>query len=406
MKYKKGTYLTRYHGEAFTDRADACRCFPQTHSTQHNDLYIVGIQEPEVGKGMGSFANHSTGGNNASVLRVGSAIVLVADRDIEEGEEIFLSYGRPPTLEHSAGGDSYRVAMGTAQYVVTTNDAGEDDIAFVAMLTDDGKPMRYMDTDAQGVLRAVARDNLLELTNVSAVSYACFLRCVALGLHDLLARPNSGGIVGSFLDRARQFLVDVNVPALAREEADDRGVTKMRTRLGEFVLDHVRLAWGCIYDPKNSTNDETVGDMMTTFALAEFGKGFLEEMEKDVQQAANRNAQGEQDGSWSRSGYKADYVVGKLQGAINCRTGDSGQFTSRMVAYMFGVDVYIYDVRRYGISHPRPTPRPRPHRRPRPRPRPRQRTRQRTRKRTPSRTRTRPNSRPNSCMLNVAPGVT
>ena len=130
---------------------------------------------------MGSFANHSTRGNNASVLRVGSAIVLVADRDIEEGEEIFLSYGRPGN-EHSAGGDSYRVAMGTAQYVVTTNDAGEDDIAFVAMLTDDGKPMKYMDTDAQGVLRAVARDNLLELTNVSAVSYACFLRCVVVDL--------------------------------------------------------------------------------------------------------------------------------------------------------------------------------------------------------------------------------
>jgi hypothetical protein len=102
----KGTYLTEYDGER-KSRCDLGNVHPQTHVAECEGVYVNGLRVPIHGRGMGSFANHSTQPNCRKLL-VGAKVVLVATKQISSADEVTMNYG-------SKGSDAYKLAMGEAR---------------------------------------------------------------------------------------------------------------------------------------------------------------------------------------------------------------------------------------------------------------------------------------------------
>ena len=112
MAFKKGDRLTEYDGNVFYDKTEMKDIYPQTHVTQCEDLYVNGLVNPEKGRGMGSFSNHSLQSNAEKVLfDNGRRVLLRATKDIVPGEEVTIYYG-------SDRSDSFRIAMGQMRVVV------------------------------------------------------------------------------------------------------------------------------------------------------------------------------------------------------------------------------------------------------------------------------------------------
>ena len=83
MAFKKGDRLTEYDGNVFYDKTEMKDIYPQTHVTQCEDLYVNGLDNPDKGRGMGSFSNHSLQSNAEKVLfDNGRRVLLRATKDI------------------------------------------------------------------------------------------------------------------------------------------------------------------------------------------------------------------------------------------------------------------------------------------------------------------------------------
>jgi len=104
--FRKGQAITEYDGKIIDwDQAKELREKKQaTHvRTLVSQFYCIdGLKKPLVGRGGGSFCNDSRGSgfaNNATFKKkydsggIRDQVFIVAKRDIEPGEEIFVSYG-------------------------------------------------------------------------------------------------------------------------------------------------------------------------------------------------------------------------------------------------------------------------------------------------------------------------
>ena len=65
--YKSKEFVTIYDGEYGLSEEDLCKRMPQTHINYTEGLYVDGLRELQVGKGMGSFVNHSNKPNSELV---------------------------------------------------------------------------------------------------------------------------------------------------------------------------------------------------------------------------------------------------------------------------------------------------------------------------------------------------
>jgi hypothetical protein len=101
--YRKGDFITQYVGTLLSKE--------QVLENQHNPEYTLlcssfslpylnGINQPIVGKGIGSFINRRNEENSANAKFVyrfaktaEESVWIVAEKDIKSGEEIFISYG-------------------------------------------------------------------------------------------------------------------------------------------------------------------------------------------------------------------------------------------------------------------------------------------------------------------------
>jgi hypothetical protein len=358
--------LTEVAGVGFSSKAAAFECRCQTHIMHADGWWVVGIQEPLVDEGMGSFANHDEKDTNAVVERMqsasGSALVLKASRAISKSEEIFVDYGPEASEE-------YRVAMGSGRFVVETKATGATVINFVEILRD-GDTLKYQGKDSGDAVDKVARDHSFKAIHVAPGNNACFVRSVAIALDDLLKR-NRSAIQGHFFVEATEFLRGVDVLSMKRGLEDFKGATRMRNILGEFVMTRILPAWDNVYDATGGQSDQTIGTAVTALALNEF-PDTMRSIEKEIDKA-RRNNKG--DLAWSASEYAAGHVCDKIKIAVTRRTCDAGALTIRLIAVMFGVDIHVYSVERCSLpAHARTHARARA--RPAPPPRPRKAARQ------------------------------
>ena len=91
---RKGAPLTEYYGTRHHGRHTLGDVYPQTHVTQCEGVYVEGHREPELGKGMGQFANHSSDPNAEWEIHDDNNFVrFKALKTISKGEEIFHNYG-------------------------------------------------------------------------------------------------------------------------------------------------------------------------------------------------------------------------------------------------------------------------------------------------------------------------
>jgi len=90
------TCLTPYDGTLISVDTDACHDISSHYlSIGCQGLVIDGLREPVFGLGLGSLVNHSRSPNAEFVKDVVHLTChLVATRDLLEGEELFVNYGR------------------------------------------------------------------------------------------------------------------------------------------------------------------------------------------------------------------------------------------------------------------------------------------------------------------------
>ena len=90
------TCLTPYDGRLISVNKNASHEISSHYlSVGCQGLVIDGLREPVIGFGLGSLANHSRSPNAEFVKDVVALTChLVATRDILEGEELFVNYGR------------------------------------------------------------------------------------------------------------------------------------------------------------------------------------------------------------------------------------------------------------------------------------------------------------------------
>ena len=149
---KKGTHLTEYFGTKVAARHLLGDVRVQTHIMECEGTYVVGNRSPGFHQGMGQFANHSSKPNCGKAL-VDGRIVLIANKDLEAGEECTLNYG-------DEGSDAYKMAMGTARLVVksTVQDSGHVEYEFTTVpLLVDGQTLRVKAPSAHEALQVASR---------------------------------------------------------------------------------------------------------------------------------------------------------------------------------------------------------------------------------------------------------
>lgn len=118
-RFAKGDVITEYAGPRISsdskrrgrrsmacnaDEYEAAGLVVQTHVAHleprvlGNTIYIDGDREPSAGRGGGSFANHQDSPNAKLHQAWDGRVVLCAERDIEDGGEIYRSYGAAKDL--------------------------------------------------------------------------------------------------------------------------------------------------------------------------------------------------------------------------------------------------------------------------------------------------------------------
>ena len=104
--FADGELMTEYAGNEICSKLDAAKLHIQTHMNHCEGLYVDGLKDPEPGKGMGSFAQHSPADKaSAKVVRHGNTILLQCTRTVVPGDEVTLYYGPEES-------ESYLIAMG------------------------------------------------------------------------------------------------------------------------------------------------------------------------------------------------------------------------------------------------------------------------------------------------------
>ena len=219
VDFAKGDKLTLYDGDVHTSPCTLGDVRPQTHITEQDGLWVAGLVDPQPGRGMGSFANHSLQ-HNAVTTTVGNQIVLIADKPITRGEEVTLNYG-------SEGSDLYRMAMGELRLEVTPTGNGEFKYTHLNLLTD-GQVVRVKAPDSLNALELVAGGHDMAVVNVSGASQGCFYRALAVAIQ---SHPQI-----AIEPRTVAFLAGVDVEALRRREADHPGLKLMRDRMAAFTM--------------------------------------------------------------------------------------------------------------------------------------------------------------------------
>ena len=91
---KKNTIITYYDGETIDwTQAKARSDSSYIRSVSHGYSAIDGLRSPIVGKGAGSFVNHSPH-PNAFFHIMHDIVFIKLKKDVESGEEILVSYGK------------------------------------------------------------------------------------------------------------------------------------------------------------------------------------------------------------------------------------------------------------------------------------------------------------------------
>ena len=168
--------LTDYAGPRVSFQ-EAVQCWPQTHvNGKLRDEWILGLAEPQNGRGLASFVNHSANPNATLEVVISSedgkqhVMLLSGPRSIKEGDELTISYG-------DRGSHSYDIAMGTGRYAWAQN-GSTSSRSFRAVLGWDWEFANAVTRDERelgaggaqhltGVINAIADDSELRVVDVS-----------------------------------------------------------------------------------------------------------------------------------------------------------------------------------------------------------------------------------------------
>ena len=283
---------------------------------------------------MGSFANHSSK-PNAKKVRTGDAIVLEAVQKIKVGEEVTIDYG-------PAGSESYKVAMGTGRYVVSTRQDGSGESISFRPLYINGEVIKVSATTADAALNILAGDLCAEVVSPSAGNQGCFLRCIAILLSDLLSSHQKLRTT-HHMETAKAFLDGVDVASLRKGEPDYAGLQKMRNHISDFVRQLVH-SWDNVFDPTEA-GEATFGDVLTNVAQEDI-PDLLEQVQTfRREQSSNATEEVPQKGTEAAK-QETKRLLDIVAKSLSGRTADSGSLSTLVTALMLGVDVHVYSVNR------------------------------------------------------------
>ena len=324
VAYKKGDLLTKYDG-VDCSRAQVCSIFPQTHINQTEGLYVDGLRTPVVGRGVGSFVNHSVNAN-AKCVRMEGAVVIVATKGIKVGAEVTINYGTKEC-------ESYKVAMGEARLVASARSDGSLDVT-CHPIPKHGATIRHTASNEWEVVEQLARDLHAVAKDPSHDAQGCFHRCVAMALRtDLLTRPEEAllAIRGEHLQRAMAYVDGVDVEALLEGKSEFRALTRMRASTAEFVLS-LGDYWSNQWNPADPSGGTTVGATLVSLAFDE--------------QHSRRNMSSKDRVLKEHKEPEEHAARQRMAAALTARTADCGELAFRLISFMFGVDLHIHDITR------------------------------------------------------------
>ena len=184
--YKSKELVTIYDGEYGLSEEDLCKRMPQTHINYTEGLYVDGLRELQVGKGMGSFVNHSNKPNSELVAWRGK-VVLKTLQVVTQSEEFTVSYG-----SESKEDGPYKVAMGLQRFVWESFGVGRPSRQLRDLLQPRGNhdqvcqfryAVKQVTTRALG--EQFARDHELDMVTVSSAGNGCFFRALLVCLDSL-----------------------------------------------------------------------------------------------------------------------------------------------------------------------------------------------------------------------------
>ena len=133
MAFGQGRTITEYTGKRVDSDFDVARLEVQTHVAYSgtrqlgNPFWVDGDRTPQVGRGGGSFANHSKS-PNAEIVVQNDKIVLRALKPISPGDEIFVDYG-----------SALELAFGAKRKELSRNVNGQQSITSVRV----GEPQKF-----------------------------------------------------------------------------------------------------------------------------------------------------------------------------------------------------------------------------------------------------------------------
>ena len=321
--------MTQYDGTDVLSQATVCSLLTQTHINHTAGLYVDGLRQPEFGRGLGSFVNHDVSAN-AKTERIDGAVVIVATKDINAGEEVTIFYGPKES-------DSYKVAMGQARYVASRRADGSTDVTCIPIPVP-GYIIRYHAIVGLNAVEQLASDMHLEVKNPSADAHGCFHRCVAIALRGLLTSSEDAkvAIKGDHRKLALAYVDGVDVDALSRGESEFPSVAHMRGVTATYVRS-LGDYWGNLENPSDPGDETTVGQALTALAGDEQASrhGVRGGQQIDL---ASDELPGNSDGGGQSE------VIERMAKALTARTADCGELAFRLITYMFGVDLHIFDV--------------------------------------------------------------
>ena len=327
VAYTKGDLLTKYDG-VDCSRAQVCSIFPQTHINQTEGLYVDGLRTPVVGRGVGSFVNHSVNAN-AKCVRMEGAVVIVATKGIKVGAEVTINYGTKEC-------ESYKVAMGEARLVATARSDGSLDVT-CHPTPKHGATIRHTASNEWEVVEQLARDLHAVAKDPSHDAQGCFHRCVAMALRtDLLTRPEEAllAIRGEHRERAMAYVDGVDVKALLDGKSEFRSVKHMRATTAAFVQS-LGDAWSNQWNPADSSGSTTVGATLVSLAYDEI-PDVLSEIVSSKERVLAEHEEPEEE----------HVARERMAAALTARTADCGELAFRLISFMFGVDLHIFDITR------------------------------------------------------------
>ena len=147
---RSGPHHHRVHRQARHSDFDVARLEVQTHVAYSgtrqlgNPFWVDGDRTPQVGRGGGSFANHSKS-PNAEIVVQNDKIVLRALKPISPGDEIFVDYG-----------SALELAFGAKRKELSRNVNGQQSITTVRV----GEPQKFRELHEFGFTLLTRRARL------------------------------------------------------------------------------------------------------------------------------------------------------------------------------------------------------------------------------------------------------